>query len=494
MAVRKQTGWSLPNTGTFTQSLGTGAALFGRSNPIAGASTSGEAPVGAAVFGTEQRAGDGSMLDYYLEDEQRKAIDDWQKEEKEKGSSWSINNPPTIPESKNKRTVGDNTSELPDYEAFAAVPLDIAQYESLRDQLAAMNRLGVKSPAAEKELANIAKRLRDSQLQLQDQLGNIKEGEWQAFADNVNELYGIDAAEIQRTKEFLLKDLGLRNEQRDAQTEFLRSKFGIIDERLDEALEATRIRRDEGTTAMENNKRLLRNNAAARGAWMSQGHWDDKAREDQTLAELMLAMDNADRGSRTTAKEDRGEVQFQIDDIGRERKEDELRWAEDNAGLDADKGRLDSNRKKNYADYLYGLKAEREKKAERDRERFFRELERQQQIKSLQQRYAADLAQAELAATLQAQAQFQQMEQANWQNQWQQWQATGQNARPSDAQYLKWIQAGGFPGHDAPQHIIDTWRAFQDAKFAEANGGARRGGGIFGFGNRTYESHGVPYR
>ncbi len=63
------------------------------------------------------------------------------------------------------------------------------------------------------------------------------------------------------------------------------------------------------------------------------------------------------------------------------------------------------------------------------------------------------------------------MEASNHAQQFSNWQANGTNATPSDAQYLSWIQQGGFPGHDAPDHILGVWRQFQANKFNNANTG-----------------------
>ena len=140
---------------------------------------------------------------------------------------------------------------------------------------------------------------------------------------------------------------------------------------------------------------------------------------------------------------------------------DETKWRQDNAGLDTDRGNLDVNRKDNYAKYLLGiarLNAEDEQRAKQsDLERMLNAAAENQRNQS----YMQQMAQANQAAQISAMQQLGAMRDAAYQQQMANWQATGQNATQSDAQWLNWIKAGGAVGADAPAHIQQIARQYQ---------------------------------
>jgi len=301
-------GWDLANTGTFTQSLGSGGlgATLRRSNqqtdstwPGNGTTLSGSGRTGTgnnigAQWGIgpirigATRDGNGNY---------RSDIDVFGKQL------------PTVPIPKgawnavtaagdqvfNNKTKSPIDWDKPQFDAFKFVDPDLSSaYKGLFDTFAAYNKLGISSPESENKMASLRAQIGESQNLLAEQLSGLSRQEIQNFADRVNERYGLDTDAIQRTKEFLLTALGERNKQREGQTAYYNTKWGDLDKALSVALAETQNKRVEGQEAKAFNVLGLTNNAASRGASRSQGLEDSKLKEENQLAKLVEAMRPAD--------------------------------------------------------------------------------------------------------------------------------------------------------------------------------------------------------
>ena len=356
-------------------------------------------------------------------------------------------------EPRNVRDKGSAGNSFEVYHELEYVNTLLDDYESLQGSIAAANKMGVATPNAANRLANLENMLKESRLKLADDLSGLSRQELQIFADTVNANYANNTRAIQRTKEFLLKDLGLRNEGRDAQEKYLRTIFGDIEKNLGQVFDQTRIKRDEGKQARYFNRQGLLGNASARGATLSPGLVDSQRNEDHQYNTLLELMSEAEESATDKAGADRRSTQRAIDKLSEEEKADILSWRENNAGLDTKKGGLDIQRKSDYGDYLLGIARLNAEAEQREKERRLNEQMRRAAEAQRMERFRAEIAQAEAAANMQAWNQAVALNQMNTQRQADAYRTNP--GMPTNDMWLHWINQGGNLPHYAPTHVKD---------------------------------------
>lgn len=443
-------GWALPKTQTFSESL---AGLAGSKTPAAPQTGTGTEITGAGTnFKPEARTsaqvtGGGPQGDVYIPPGAGGTGITG-------GSAANSHIDPRY-DPKTQTHYSDN-QKTPEWDAFVDfqfVDTTLQDYQSLADQIAAANRLGIETPDADNRLRDLENQLNNSRLRLADNLGNLDKKGLDAWMKSVNDHYGNDTAAIQRTKEFLLKDLGLRNQGRTNQTKYLQTIFGDIENQLQRVRNDAAIREKEGNTARLFNREGLLANASSRGSSMSAGLNDAQINEENKFRTLRDLLGEQVGSAQESAAADTRQNQRAIQGISEEQARDILGWREDNAGLDTKNKGLTIDRRSNFAKFLVDKAKIDAQEKQRNEERWYGEALRRQQEQQRNTQYYNQMAQAQANAQLQAWNQAQQMRQMNY---LQQVQSNQQNrGGGSTAQWLKWVQAGGNIPMTAPKEVRD---------------------------------------
>lgn len=271
-------------------------------------------------------------------------------------------------------------------------------FSNFYEGLKAYNTVGLESQReSANRLASLQAQLQKNSLQLAGGLSDTDRAKLYSMLKVDRDLYGTNSAEIQRTKEYLLRALGYRNERRDEQEGYYGDQRGFIRKALEQALAQSELDRAEGGRVLKVNKTGLRNNAAARGAYVSQGLEDSYSDEEGSFQNLINNLTLRDKGSRTDFERNQREIDEILQRIANEEKLDVLSWREQNAGLDTSKSRLDSEYERGNRNFMHGIDALNKKDAARQREEAIRNqlLAAQQQAANAQYLAAMQRAQQE---------------------------------------------------------------------------------------------------
>ena len=293
---------------------------------------------------------------------------------------------------------------------------------------------------SQKALADLKARMAQSTYGLEGDLSGIKEAELFNILAQDKKMYGTEASEIQRMKEYLLTALGERNAQRSSQRGYYEGQRTFVEQALESALAQSLEDKAAGGRLRDVNIREILSNATARGAAGSMGTETGRADQKAQFEELVTTLERRDTNARIDRDKSMADIANAIKMIEHEQQQDITKWREDNAGLDTDRAQLDIERDAGGFRFMSQVAQLRAQAAEAQRQRDF-----QNQMLALEKQRAD----AEYAAGIQRAQQSAFMGAAN---QWQMWDQArfahfGQmDQRQLAAEYGAALRAGNYEG------------------------------------------------